>query len=119
MFSCGLTKHEVKGIKLTWWSGPSKDIGCRLDRALVYLNWLNMFTSSSILSLLVASSDHCPLLLMFNDNNEYKPSKSFRYYSVWHKYEGYWDVVKAHMIISNRSSELFKLISMQKLLNLT
>nr|CAD1826001.1 unnamed protein product [Ananas comosus var. bracteatus] len=59
----GLADLPIRNRAYTWSNGRQNPTLERLDRALVSLDWLRLFPSSSLKALPRPRSDHCPLLL--------------------------------------------------------
>nr|CAD1824707.1 unnamed protein product [Ananas comosus var. bracteatus] len=59
----GLADLPLRNRAYTWSNGRRNPTLERLDRALVSLDWLRLFPSSSLKALPWPRSDHCPLLL--------------------------------------------------------
>lgn len=62
---CDLTDMNLVGYPFTWEQGFGTNswVEVRLDRALVNIEFMNMFKDASLTNLEVTTSDHCPLLL--------------------------------------------------------
>uniref|UniRef100_A0A803QNA4 Uncharacterized protein n=1 Tax=Cannabis sativa TaxID=3483 RepID=A0A803QNA4_CANSA len=82
---CGLCDLNLSGYPYTWEKGrgSSNWIEVRLDRALVFDSWLNIFNSAKLLNLEVSSSDHCPILLEPTVRNYNTEVKHFRFENSW------------------------------------
>ncbi|OAY83008.1 LINE-1 retrotransposable element ORF2 protein [Ananas comosus] len=59
----GLADLPLRNRAYTWSNGRRNPTLERLDRALVSLDWLRLFPSSSLKALPRQRSDHCPLIL--------------------------------------------------------
>ena len=66
---------------------------CRLDRALVNVDWLTRFPLASILDEVAASSDHMTLLLDLGRAKGERTKKEFRYDTMWETHEGLKDML--------------------------
>ncbi|XP_060966406.1 uncharacterized protein LOC133034911 [Cannabis sativa] len=76
---------EKRGAPFTWEKGRDSDnwIEERLDKALVNNGWLNLFSQASLFNLEVSTSNHCPLLLVFQGTVSLTTFSSFRFKNAW------------------------------------
>lgn len=93
--NCALTEIKFSGSKLIWWNGriEEKCIFKRLDRVFGNLEFMQQFPNSEIQHLIREGSDHCPLLLSCNSNQE-SVTKTFRFLNFWVRHENFYNVVK-------------------------
>ncbi|XP_070056630.1 uncharacterized protein [Nicotiana tomentosiformis] len=70
-----------------------KKILNRLDRLLVNSEWEDIFPTSTVQHLARVSSDHCPLPIQCNKNDE-EHHKYFRFLDFWIEQIGFNDIVK-------------------------
>lgn len=93
--NCVLTELKFSGSKFTWWNGriEEKCIFKRLDRVFGNIEFMHQFPTSEIQHLIREGSDHCPLLVSCNSNQE-RFSKPFRFLNFWVKNENFLKVVK-------------------------
>jgi len=86
--NCALSKVRFVGSKYTWWNGriEEKCIFKRLDRILVNQIFLELFPSSEVHHLIRQGSDHAPLHLICNSEEE-PIVKTFRFLNFWTKHD--------------------------------
>ena len=75
----GLIDIPLQGLKFTWRRNESKS---KLDRGLCSNDWLIKFPNLKLMGLKRSCSDHNPLILNLEDNNNWGP-KPFRTYNAW------------------------------------
>lgn len=93
--SCELQDIKSSGGPYTW---SNKQLGnervcCKLDRALVSLEWLLEFADSYISILNPGISDHSPLILKWTTTTG-KGKKEFRFFNMWAEDHEFLDRVK-------------------------
>lgn len=74
------------GNKLTWCNNQDAEtiLYCKLDRALMFEDWLTKFGTSEAVFLSLGSSDHCPCLIRTKQGVEVD-NHIFRYCDMWAK----------------------------------
>ncbi|KAL9669679.1 hypothetical protein QQ045_007226 [Rhodiola kirilowii] len=84
LLDCGLMDLGYKGSKFTFSNRRQglAEVECRLDRAVGDDLWIDLFPNACIEHLVSHHSDHCPLLLKLDGNNE-DHDKRFRFESMW------------------------------------
>ena len=75
----GLIDIPLQGVKFTWRRNESKS---RLDRGLCCQSWLRKFPNLSMLGLERSFSNHNPILVTLESENNWGP-KPFRCYDAW------------------------------------
>ena len=85
---CGLGDLGFAGLPYTFDNRRSgrANVKVRLDRALATPSWSSMFPFASLEHLTAAKSDHCPILLsneLEQNAVRYKLKKPFRYEVIW------------------------------------
>lgn len=73
--SCNLLHLPTNGSAFTWSNGRrgSQHTEKRLDRSLCNNDWLNLWSSATFCTLVRSKSDHYPILLTSNLNEESYP----------------------------------------------
>ncbi|XP_043687599.1 uncharacterized protein LOC122638815 [Telopea speciosissima] len=94
IFDTGLVDLEWKGELFTWNNrqGGSSRVCCKLDRAMVNLNWLDVLRSSEATFLPPGLSDHSPAVVSIFDGVNFG-RKPFRFFEAWIGREGFDEVV--------------------------
>ena len=89
--SCGLNDAHYKGQKFTWYRIRKGElIKERLDRALVNLEWMEVFPNMQIMNLAAMGFDHSLLVA----NSEYKDKRKFKFEVSWLMMEDCEKVIK-------------------------
>lgn len=65
----------------------------RLDRAVCSADWYNLFPITKVKTLVCASLDHNPILVLPNGVN-LKPQRPWRFENIWLEEQGCHDTVK-------------------------
>lgn len=89
----GLMDMELKGEKFTWRSNPRNGFVTRerIDRVLVNWPWRCGYPHALVLSLLIITSDHAPLVLQLPPKN--KSGVQFKYEAYWDDREEFKDII--------------------------
>ena len=99
----------LKGYLFTWerGRGSSHWVEERLDRALVNVSWLNLFSNAKLNNLVAPISDHSPIELITMDKFSCVYKHRFRFENGWLKKDG------LDFVVSNawRSSHVVSLIN--------
>lgn len=76
---------NLLGYPFTWerGAGTNEWIEIRLDRALVTMDFMNMFTDGTLTNFEVSTSDHCPFLLERFKTNHVVQVRNFRFENAW------------------------------------
>ena len=94
--SCGLKDIGYVGSWFTWCMFRN-DLGWireRIDRGFATKEWINLFPGARLYHLASSASDHCCLMLRFNQKvQRRKPKKMFRFESMWLKDKKCGDIV--------------------------
>lgn len=82
---CNLMDMDLVGYPFTWErvTETSELIEVRLNRALISVDFLNIFKDAKLLNLEVTTSDHCPILLEMHKVNIVAQVKRFRFENAW------------------------------------
>ncbi|XP_074346132.1 uncharacterized protein LOC141684893 [Apium graveolens] len=82
---CNLSDMDLIGYPFTWERGSAAAdrIEVRLDRALISVDFQNMFPEAKLYNLEVSTSDHCPILLDLHSTIVGFQTKSFRFENAW------------------------------------
>ncbi|XP_060202677.1 uncharacterized protein LOC132631093 [Lycium barbarum] len=96
---CGLMDMGYVGCNFTWCNERSHDqiIWKRLDMVVVNDNWNGLFPITEVLHLPRVSSDHCPILISYGNQNE-NHIKYFRFLNFWVDQDDFLEVVKSNWI---------------------
>ncbi|XP_043697169.1 uncharacterized protein LOC122647945 [Telopea speciosissima] len=94
IFDTDLIDLKWKGELFTWNNrqGGSSRVCCKLDRALVNLNWMDALRSSEATFLPPGLSDHSPAVVSILDGVNFGP-KPFRFFEAWIGRGGFDEVV--------------------------
>ena len=81
---CGLFDLGFVGNKFTWFkTHPGGGVTWeRLDRAISTTAWYNLFPTTKVKTLVYASSDHSPILIL-PDGINLKPQRPWRFEHMW------------------------------------
>ncbi|XP_050259899.1 uncharacterized protein LOC126704966 [Quercus robur] len=92
---CGLFDLGFVGCKFTWHKTyPDGGIVWeRLDKAVCTTEWFNLFPATKVKTLVCASSDHNPILVL-PDGISLKPQRPWRFENIWLEEQGCHDTVK-------------------------
>ncbi|XP_074337161.1 uncharacterized protein LOC141674332 [Apium graveolens] len=76
---------DIVGHQFTWERGRDTNewMEVRLDRALVNLEWLNLFPMAKLYNLEGTSSDHSPILLVPQVITQFKAQFRFKFENAW------------------------------------
>ncbi|KAH0761343.1 hypothetical protein KY290_017416 [Solanum tuberosum] len=93
--NCALIEMKYMGSKFTWWNGSIEDdcIFKRLDRVMCNQELLDTFPSSEIHHLVRRGSDHAPLHVVCNSEEEIN-IKPFKFLNFWSKHPNFTKVVE-------------------------
>ncbi|XVF67744.1 hypothetical protein PTKIN_Ptkin10aG0146700 [Pterospermum kingtungense] len=82
---CNLIDLPLVGYPYTWvrFKGKPNCVEERLDRALVNTDWLNIYPQVLLRNLCAPISDHSPLLLCTDVQEEYSGRRMFRFENKW------------------------------------
>lgn len=84
MDNCQLLVLGFNGPKFTWTNKrKSKPIFERLDRGWANSEWIQLFPSANLWHLPRITSDHCPILLKFQNDPFVQGDKPFRFEPMW------------------------------------
>lgn len=83
--NCGLIDPDFVGYSFTWERGRGTDqwVEYRLDRGLVNSCWMQCLPHTQLINLDVSTSDHCPILLVPNNNVSLPIKKLFKFENAW------------------------------------
>ncbi|KAI9082919.1 hypothetical protein K1719_035062 [Acacia pycnantha] len=94
---CGLIDIEAKGPFYTW-KGPKWDgldrVYKRLDRCLCNIQWIEKFENAEVQVSPRLCSDHHPLLIKLEADNQMHRKRSFRYEAMWQTHENFEEVMR-------------------------
>lgn len=92
----GLVDMGYVGSRFTWRRGVNERTfrGARLDRGLGSVEWLEMYPCTKITHLPAMKSDHTPLLLSFDENDNLNRSNRFRFQAAWTTHEDFRGIVE-------------------------
>ena len=84
---CQLQDLPLKGYPFTWEGGRGSShwVEERLDRALVNVSWLNLFSNAKLNNLVAPISDHSPIELITVDKFSCVYKHRFRFENGWLK----------------------------------
>ncbi|XP_071678252.1 uncharacterized protein [Lolium perenne] len=97
---CGLQDLGYEGTKWTYEKKVAGGSYCqvRLDRALASPEWCDRFPHAMVRHLTAATSDHCPILLTWDDTGRLTRKKGgvrpFRYEVMWERHEEFEPALK-------------------------
>lgn len=82
---CELYDLPLEGYQYTWSRGKGTihAIEERIDRALVSIEWMDIFPKATLTTLLTRISDHSPLLLNLDGSTPSKKHSTFRFENSW------------------------------------
>ncbi|KAA3487354.1 reverse transcriptase [Gossypium australe] len=82
---CRLINVGYSGNWFTWERGNLRETNIRecLDRGVANMNWMSMFPEASIQHLVHSTSDHCPLLLTTNKEENRSRWEVFKFEAWW------------------------------------
>lgn len=91
----GLQEIKTGGSKFTWWNGRIEQycIFKRMDRIFVNQKFMDLLPSSEVQHLIRQGSDHSPLHLMC-DTEEENILKLFRFLNFWVKHKDFKEVAQ-------------------------
>ncbi|KAI9090781.1 hypothetical protein K1719_028634 [Acacia pycnantha] len=93
---CNLIDLDVGGPFFTWkgpkWEGLDR-VYKRLDRCLCNVEWHEQFVNAVIKVLPRLCSDHHPLLVQLNGQNQVYRARNFRYEAMWQMHGNFVEVV--------------------------
>ncbi|KAH0714422.1 hypothetical protein KY284_007327 [Solanum tuberosum] len=92
---CALSEVQTIGSKFTWWNGQIEEecIFKRLDRILVNQEFVEVFPSSEVHHLIRQGSDHAPLHMICNSEEEITV-KPFRFLNFWRHHKNFKKIVE-------------------------
>ena len=92
---CGLFDLGFVGNKFTWFkTHPGGGVMWeRLDRVVSTAAWYNLFPTTKVKTLVCASSDHSPILIL-PDGINVKPQRPWRFEHMWLEEQGCHETVK-------------------------
>lgn len=105
LLDCGLHDAGFEGDIFTW---TNQKLWQRLDRALLYSKWSDMFNLTRVQHLIRSKSDHCPILISFQQSASTN-IPSFRFQNMWVKHHLFLQEVKQNWEMPSR------LVGMRKL----
>lgn len=114
VLSAGLVEAIHSGLKYTWRSGKSKKITSRLDRVLGNAELFTKITNLKVTVLPCSTSDHCPLLVQFNDDDKMHKGKPFRYANHWPLIDGFDEVVNFNTVIIPPGNHMYRFVMLIK-----
>ncbi|KAI9111060.1 hypothetical protein K1719_017935 [Acacia pycnantha] len=93
---CNLIDLDAKGPFFTWkgpkWEGLDR-VYKRLDRCMCNVKWHEQFVNAVIKVLPRLCSDHHPLFVQLNGQNQEYRARNFRYEAMWQMHENFVEVV--------------------------
>ncbi|CAN1813243.1 hypothetical protein LINPERHAP1_LOCUS26815 [Linum perenne] len=94
VFYCNLLDMGLIGPLFTWTNVKQGEDAVRqcLDWAFCNAEWWNIFPICAIIHEGLTASDHCPLLLLKENQNSYE-SKPFNFEAGWMDFDGYDTVI--------------------------
>lgn len=108
---CGFVDLGHTGPEFTW-QGRRHEyvIWERLDRGVANYDWVSKFPAATVRHLHCYSSDHHPISLVFNPNNESQRwfQKPFRFEEMWLNDSGCSDTVLRALQIQQEGTPMFK-----------
>lgn len=95
IFDQGLIDMGFEGPRLTWRRGSEDTIikGARLDRVLANGDWCMRFQNTSVKHLPMLHSDHSPLLINLDCQQQRKKKHNFRFCAEWLMDKSFYDTV--------------------------
>jgi hypothetical protein len=87
-----LKELHLNGRSFTWSNKRSHPMLERINRAFMSLDWEDIYPPCDLQALATSCSDHAPLLLRTDANDQFKGRFVFR--SFWTRCEGFMDVVR-------------------------
>ncbi|KAH0712342.1 hypothetical protein KY289_008301 [Solanum tuberosum] len=92
---CALSEVQTIGSNFTWWNGRIEEecIFKRLDRILVNQEFVEVFQSSEVHHLIRQGSDHAPLHMICNSEEEILV-KPFRFLNFWRHHKNFKKIVE-------------------------
>ncbi|XP_026384035.1 uncharacterized protein LOC113279564 [Papaver somniferum] len=105
----GLIDIPFTGSPFTWSNHRDQlnQVRTRLDRALCLPSWMTIFPNEILNNLIPCGSDHAPILLNTNPQNE-SLSKPFRFYEHWLTNSTCKEEIKKNWVCSKKGTEAFK-----------
>ncbi|KAH0679259.1 hypothetical protein KY284_020344 [Solanum tuberosum] len=93
--NCALSELKFSGSKYTWWNGRIEGacIFKRLDRVLCNQEFLNILPSSEVLHLVRQGSDHAPLHVSCNSDEEII-TRPFKFLNIWTKHPNFKKIIE-------------------------
>ncbi|XP_019265527.1 PREDICTED: uncharacterized protein LOC109243087 [Nicotiana attenuata] len=114
---CNLLDLGYKGSKYTWtnkrYSNKTSLILERIDRCFANEGWIEQYPEASVLHFPRTHSDHCPLQINMVGPPNNKPSRPFRFESMWASHPSFPNII--NRAFSNhstllQSTESFKIL---------
>lgn len=103
------------GLKYTWRSNESRKINSRLGRVLINADMISKIPNHKVEVLPSTTSDHFPLHITFNKNNQRSKGTPFRYANSWHLCDDYIDAVDLQSIVCTDGTCWYSLVCFLKI----
>ncbi|KAF7134615.1 hypothetical protein RHSIM_Rhsim08G0178900 [Rhododendron simsii] len=112
---CEFMDLEFKGPSFTWSNNQDGDnnIRVRLDRAMVTVDWRNLFPLTQVWNELKVGSDHCPLIVKCRVPLKRVPF-SFKFESKWTTHPECGQIIASAWTQSQQGSHLYGLVQRLK-----
>ncbi|XP_075077026.1 uncharacterized protein LOC142163787 [Nicotiana tabacum] len=110
----GLTELRTVSRKYTW---TNNHVHSKLDRILVNAEWIHKWPTMKGSILKSSFSDHCPLSITFDDNNQ-AGSRSFKFLNCMAQHKEFEDTVKQYWIKGSKGTAMFKVWNKLKVLKM-
>nr|XP_023878277.1 uncharacterized protein LOC111990725 [Quercus suber] len=103
--ACGMIDLGFSGPKFTWSNRREVNglIQERLDKCFANLAWRNLYPEAQVHHLTMIHSDHCPILLCLEKDQDLNLPRPFRFQSMWLSHPSFPNLVKDSWSLNSNS----------------